>query len=140
MTTPTCSGTCLKVASLVISAETSIPCNGGVGSVDIAAQSDLTACTTGITWTLVSWDTAAFTSVSLSSSGVLAFTSTIAAVAGTFYEFIGKVHCNSTLLSQYFKITVPIKNLCYGTAPCSTGFFCNTCTGGCVAEVDVELF
>lgn len=133
---PTCSD-CLRAASIIVSPSESVTGCGDTGSVDILSLSDFSICETSITWALVSYDTDAFTDVTLV-DGVLEFTTTNAAVSGTFYEFIGKVHCTGTLLSQYFKVTVPIKNLCYGVV-CSEGLVCNPCTGGCISEVDVEV-
>lgn len=130
----------MKVASVVLLPADSVgPC-GDAGGVDIAALSDLTICTTAVTWALVSWDTAAFTSVSINSSGVLSFTSTSAAQAGTYYTFTGVVYCPDTVLSQYFTVQVPIQDLCYGVT-CLLPMVCNPCTGACLsAAPDVEVF
>lgn len=132
------SADCLQVASIIVPPATSITGCGGEGSVDVGAESTLTACTTSITWSLISWDTTAFTDVAIDSDGVLTFTSTNAAVADTYYKFIGKVHCSGSLLSQYFTVTVPIKNLCYGVT-CAESLSCNPCTGGCITPPDVEI-
>lgn len=114
-----------------------LPC-GGSGTVDIGALSDLTACTTTVNWGLLSWDTDAFESVSINSSGVLSFTTTTAIELNHFYTFTGKVTCDDTLLSQFFTVQVSVKNACL-TVMCSGDQICNPCTGTCIDPPDVEL-
>lgn len=135
------SGTCLRVPrNMLISAEDSIAGCGQSGELDIAALSDLTACTGTVTWGLyATWDTAAFSSASIDAAGVLSFTSTEAAQLSTPYLFTGVAACPDTLLSQYFEVTIFIKNECSPSTVCGEGFVCNPCTGSCVAEVDVEV-
>ncbi len=135
------SGTCLKIPrSIVVSAEDSVAGCGGEGTIDIAAESDLTGCTTSINWGLYNtWDSAAFEDASLNSSGVLSFTFSDSAQLNTPYLFTGVVTCEDTLLSQYFKVTVYVKNLCVASTICAEGQTCNPCTGLCADEIDVEL-
>lgn len=138
---PDCpSGNCLKAASVVVQGESSVAGCGASKTFDIGTLSDLSVCETTITWSLISWDTTAFTSVSINSSGVVSLTTTNAAAAGTAYQVVGKVFCNSTLFSQYFTLTIIVRNLCYGVVCSGATPYCNTCTGGCLADLpDVEL-
>lgn len=140
VTTPSCpSGDCLRVASFPVDPETSVlPCNH-TGTVDIAAESDLSICTGTLVWELISWDTTAFSGVTISDAGVITFTSTSAAEVRKYYEFVGRVFCTGTLLSQFFTILVPIKDGCYGKV-CPSGQVCDPCSPTqCIASPDVEL-
>ena len=138
---PSCpSGNCLMVASLIVNPDTSaLPC-GGNASVNVAAESDLTKCTTGVNWGLLSWDTDVFTAVSISSAGVLSFTTTTSTALNTFYVFTGKATCTGTLLSQYFTVKVAVRDACISTICSVAGQVCNPCTGLCIDPPDVELF
>lgn len=145
VSTPSCpSGDCLKVASIVVNPSSSVlPC-GASGTVDIGAESDLDICTTGINWYLLpvsegGYDEDAFTGVSLSSSGVLSFTTTSLTALNTFYRFNGKVTCSDTLLSQYFYVLLSVKNACLEIV-CPDGQTCSPCDGTCIDDApDVEL-
>lgn len=143
-TTPSCpSGTCLRVASLIIHSNNSIlPC-GSSTTVDIAASSDFTDCDGTISWYILTpaqggYDSDAFTSVSISSAGVLSFTTTNVIQLNTFYTFIGKVVCSDGVLSQYFTVKFAVKNACLGIV-CPEGEVCDPCDGTCGAAVDSEL-
>lgn len=130
------SGNCLKIASAITTAV--LPC-GVNDSFDILAVSDVDICSSSIIWGLISYDTAAFTDVSIDSNGVLFFTATTAATPRAYYVFSGVATCSGTTISQYFTIKVPIADACYGKV-CPDGETCNPCTGLCGAIPDVELF
>lgn len=124
---------------MVIPPQSSVgPC-GSAFTVDIGAESDLTACETSINWYILSYDEVAFTGVSINSSGVISGTTTNAAVVGSSYTFIGKVTCDDSLLSQYFTVKMFIKDLCFSVV-CPEGESCNPCDGTCGTPDDIELF
>lgn len=119
---------------MTINPSTSVlPC-GVAGVVDVGAESDLTNAVGTPVWSVVAYDTTAFTSVSISSAGVLSFTSTADAVPGVFYDFVIRVVDPGSLLSIYAVIKVPIKDACFGVN-CATGETCNPCTGACLPDV-----
>lgn len=131
---PCPSGNCLFVPGMTINPSTSVlPC-GVAGVVDVGAESDLTNALGTPVWSVVAYDTTAFTSVSISSAGVLSFTSTADAVPGVFYDFVIRVVDPGSLLSIYAVIKVPIKDACFGVN-CATGETCNPCTGACLPDV-----
>lgn len=115
-----------------------LPC-GTQFSSDIGAASDTTICTTSITWGIVSYDEDAFTNVAVDSDGVVTGTTTTAMQLNTFYEIIGKAICTTTLLSQYFKVKISVKNACLDTICEDPEQVCNPCTGTCIDAPDSEL-
>lgn len=135
--TPTCpTGNCLKVPNITIDPLTSVlPC-GGTFSVDFGTLSDLSFCTTGIVWTVISYDNTIFTGVSINAAGVLTGTTTAEAAnhVSEFFEIVVKAMCVDTILSVQRTLKIPIKNACLTTV-CVEGFHCNPCTGGCIANV-----
>lgn len=138
--TPSCpSGDCLQIASLTIHSNSSVlPCSGSF-SADVGAASDTSICTTTVNWGIVSYDEDAFTNVAVDSDGVVTGTTTTAAQLNTFYEILGKATCTTTLLSQYFRVRLSVRNACLDVI-CDSGFTCNPCTGNCVEdEPDSEL-
>jgi hypothetical protein len=139
--TPSCpSGDCLQVASLTIFGNSSIlPC-GSSFTTDVGAASDLSICTTTVNWGIVSYDEDAFTNVAVDSDGVVTGTTTTAMELNTFYEILGKAVCTTTLLSQYFKVRISVRNACLDAAPCEDpDQVCNPCTGTCIDAPDSEL-
>lgn len=119
-----------------------LPC-GGSFIVDVGAESDLSNCTTGVNWyilppSLGGYNSDAFESVSINSSGVLVGTTTNAIELNTFYTFTGKVTCSDTLLSQYFTVKLAVNNICLEVV-CGEGLICNPCDGSCIEPPDVEL-
>jgi hypothetical protein len=129
---------CLQLPTMVIPAETSVPCNSS-GTVDIGAESNLDACETSINWWVDTWDDIAFENVEIDSNGVLAFDSTNSMVAGQSYKFTGRAACASTLVSGYWQVTLIGKNLCYGINCPDEDTDCNPCTGVCEESDDVEV-
>lgn len=133
------SGNCLRVPSITVLPQDSVSGCGATGTVDILAESNLDICETTVNWYLLSYDTAAFEAVTLT-TGVLEFTTTNAALVGSSYTFTGRVTCEGSLLSQYFTVNVFIKNLCLGVLCVTEGESCDPCSGECVETPDVELF
>ena len=131
------SGNCLRIGSAIITAV--LPC-GVNETFDILAISDVDICETTILWALLSYDTAAFSSASINSSGVLSFTTTSAATPRSYYTFTGVATCSGTTISQYFTIKVPIEDICYGHVCADVDTICSPCSGVCVDITDVELF
>lgn len=140
VTVPACpSGNCLRVASLVVTPSNStLPC-GGAFSISIGAESDVTACTTGVNWYIINYNEDAFDNIVISSTGVVTGNTTSTISLNTPYTIVGKVTCDGSLLSQYFYITFFVKDVCF-EIECSGTQECNPCDGTCQEPVDVELF
>lgn len=125
------SGVCIFVPSLVISGESAPNCGNVAFTIDMAANSDLSACSGDINWALfTTWDHVAFSSMSIDSDGVIHGVTTADAVPATFYILSGLATCSNSLLSTYFTVSLPIANPC-GVVLCEDGQACLPCTGEC---------
>lgn len=140
---PSCpSGNCLLIPTrIVLDPNTSVlPC-GGVGVLDIPNVDgyDVSNCGGSIVWSVVSYNTTAFTTVSVNSSGELTFTTTSNAVVGSFYSIVVKALCDEApYLSQFIEIRIPIRDACL-LAVCDSGEHCDPCSGFCVPDEGPDL-
>lgn len=131
----TCTG-CLKVVSLRIGCDDGPDPCGDTGSIDLSTYNDLSACD-GCTpvYSLVSYDEDGFASATVSSVGLLEFTTSDNYVRHEEYSIIYKVDCPCDILSATGAVYICMKNPC---DPCDEGEECNPCTGNC-DPIDPEI-
>lgn len=135
---------CLKACNALIYGADSVgPCSQ-VGQFDLTTLSHtLTGCSGTVTYSLESED-GLFTNVSVTSVGILSWTTGDETTVDQFGEINFRITCTSDCNSQdslnavgYVKIQV--KNLCNGVV-CDPGNVCDLCDGTCVAQtIDIVV-
>ena len=130
---PTCED-CLKIVSLRYAcADGPAPCGGSEGTLveDLALLNEVTACDCGTAiYSIDSYDTDAFSSVTITSGGVLTAVTTSNFINKKEYLIVYKVDCPCSILSGTGNIYVCMKNLCVGS-DCASGEYCDQCDGLC---------
>lgn len=133
--TPTCpedSCDCLIAANLILNAKDSTaigPC-GKTGVFELDPFNTNTAgCVETLTYQLIQYDSEGFSSVTVSSTGTVTFTTADTAEGDTYYNIIYKIICESKGLASFGYLTIGIKDLCEFVS-CSSGT-CDKCTGDC---------
>lgn len=141
---PSCED-CLKLVSLRYAcANGPAPCGDeGTGTLveDLSLLNDVSACDCGddAVYTIVSYDETAFSSVTITSGGVLTVVTTDEFVSKKEYLIVYKVDCPCNILSGTGNIYICMKNLCAGVN-CADGEYCDQCDGLCKdSESDLGL-
>jgi|WetSurMetagenome_2_1015567.scaffolds.fasta_scaffold89354_2 hypothetical protein len=143
ITDPNCED-CLKIVSLRYAcANGPAPCGGDEGTLveDLSLLNDVDACDCGedAVYSIVSYDTDAFESVTITSGGVLTAITTDNFVSKKEYLIVYKVDCPCSILSATGNIYVCMENLCAGKT-CDDGEYCDQCDGLCKeSESDLGL-
>lgn len=124
----TCSG-CLKAVSLRVGCDGGpLPC-GNTQEIDLAEYNDTTACDgCDAIYTVHSYDTAAFASVTITSAGLLEYETTDLYERYKEYDIIYDIDCPCSILSASGRIKVCMKHPC---DHCDSDEVCNPCTGDC---------
>lgn len=129
----TCTG-CLKVYSLRVPCDTGPAPGGGVDGtliIDLSDTNDVTACDgCAVEYSIFSYDNVFWTSVSVTSGGVLTAITSSSFVSREESEIMYKVTCPCSKLSAYGSVFVCKEDLCIGVT-CPEGEACNQTTGVC---------
>lgn len=113
------------------------PC-GGEGILDLYSFIDLTECNSGDpVFTIVS-SSSAFEDVEVSEGGILTYTTTSGATPGLSFPIVVEVSCPAYNIENETTISVYIENLCTDVV-CADGESCDSCSGDCVSDGDVDL-
>lgn len=133
ITDPTCED-CLKLVSIRYAcADGPAPCGGSEGTLveDLSLLNDVEACDCGdAVYSILSYDTEAFSSVTITSDGVLTAVTTSNFTKKKEYLIVYKVDCPCSILSGTGNIYVCMKDLCAGNN-CASGEYCDQCDGIC---------
>lgn len=129
---------CLKLCSITVnplSDDAVGPC-GATGSLDISSEDtyghDFCACGANtLQWGIEAFESEYFLSVSISSAGVLSWTTQNAGVEGGIGCIIVAAVCGN--LKVYTTVLVGIKDPCYNKL-CSPTETCDPCSGNCLAN------
>ena len=106
------------------------PC-GGIGSLNVASiQENISVCTGNTTYSIYSFSTDGFATVTITSGGLLSYTLSSDANVGSYYEIIYRIKCDVGGYGGYGVIQVSPLDLCL-TANCTPSQTCNKCTGDC---------
>ncbi|MDG1314753.1 MAG: hypothetical protein P8P29_04410 [Flavobacteriaceae bacterium] len=136
-----CGEDCLVVASPVVPPLEGVgPC-GKTATLDLTAFNTYTACTGSIVHKLLEYDTTAFTSVSISSTGELVYVTSSVAQANSYYDIAYKVVCTTSAIGGFGIVRVGIKDVC-NVIVCSEGQNCDPCTETCVnktANMSIQI-
>lgn len=131
---------CLKVVSLRYSCtDGPSPCGDSL-VVDLSEYNDVTACDCGsVVYSIKSFDTEAFSSVSVTSGGILTAVTSDNFVNREEALIVYKVDCPCNILSATGNIYVCKKNLCANVL-CDAGYYCDQCDGECKeASSDLDI-
>lgn len=122
---------CLQAVSLeYLCSEGPAPC-GDTLVVDLSLYNDNDAvCDCGAVYSLVEYDTNAFSSVVLTVGGELTVTTTDTYVKRERYTIVYKVDCPCNLLSKTGKVIICKEDLCAGVI-CAENEECDPCDGIC---------
>lgn len=113
------------------------PC-GGAGTLNVAALNDFsTTCTGNVTYSIFSYDTDGFNSISITSGGLLSYELSDLANVGTYYAVTYRVRCDNEGVGGYGVIQITPDDLCL-TSNCTPSQTCDKCTGDCV-NISVDL-
>ncbi len=138
--TTSCEG-CLKLSSLRYTCtDGPAPCGDSL-VVDLSEFNDVTACDCGTSaqYSIVEFDTDFFTSVTVTSAGVLTAVTSNDFTAWEEGMIKYRVNCPCNILSGTANIYVCKKDLCAGVT-CDSGEICNQCDGTCIAaESDLDI-
>lgn len=121
---------CMKVQSPVIQPKDGVgPC-GKSASLDMAAINNYSACSGDTVHSLLSYDKIGFSSVTMTSAGVIEFVTSDIAVPGSYYNITYKAICETIHIGGFGTVRVGINNLC-STVVCEEFEVCNSCSGVC---------
>lgn len=130
-----CSG-CLQVNGATMScANGPSPCGGvnGTGQIDLGAINTLTVCTGVPVWRIKSFDTNAFTSVTITQAGILDFVTSNWFVYGKEFIIVYEVDCPGQIHRAEAEVKICFNNPC---GPVCRQ--CNPCTGACIFANDAN--
>lgn len=113
------------------------PC-GGVHIINVDDLNNFSvSCTGNVFYQLYNYDTDAFTSVVITSNGVLTYTLSDQAVPGVYYSIVYRARCDNEQVGGYGVIQTTPKDLCLASN-CTISQTCDKCTGDCV-NIAVDL-
>lgn len=145
---PSGSECCLKACNGVVYCENGVgPC-GAVGTYDLSLLShNTTGCKDSVKFYLEKWDDTFFDSVSLTTAGVLTWTTGDESTVDKYSEVCFRMKCTAkdacadcVTLNSLGYVNIGIKNLCTAQECTVDGEECNLCTGGCEPTApDVEI-
>ncbi len=114
-----------------------IPC-GGIGNLDVDALNDFSStCTGNIVYSIYSYNSDYFNSVSITSGGLLSYELSSDAEPGLFGDIVYRVRCDQENVGGYGVIQVSARDLCL-TSNCTPQQTCNKCNGLCV-DIPIDL-
>jgi hypothetical protein len=122
---------CFIPANYVVLREDRVPPCGGEHSFSLTSLNNyFTPCTGNILYSLYSFDTDAFNSVSITSGGLLTYEFSSLAEPGKHYSINYRARCDNENLGGYGVIQTSPEDLCL-TSNCTPSQKCNKCTGDC---------
>lgn len=128
-----CAG-CLVVNNVTIAcSDGPDPCGGanGTGQIDLGALNDLTVCSGIPVWSIKSYDSNAFTSVTITPAGILDFVTANWYENGKEYEIVYEVDCPEQVHRAEGIVKICFNNPC---GPICKE--CNPCNGNCLYAND----
>lgn len=129
---------CFIPANHVVAIEDRVlPC-GGSQIINVAALNDFSeSCTGNVFYSLNSYDTDAFSSVTITSGGTLTYVFSAEASPGTYASITYRARCDNESVGGYGVIQTTPKDECL-TSNCTPSQTCNKCTGDC-ENIPVDL-
>ena len=136
-----CSTACVNcfipVNHVVSAADRVAPC-GGSDIINIGALNDFTTtCTGNVFYSLSSFDTDAFSSVTITAGGTLTYVFSSDATPGSHYSITYRVRCDNENVGGYGVVLTSPLDLCV-PSNCTPAQTCDKCTGDC-ENIAVDL-
>ncbi len=129
---------CFIPANYIVPASDRVAPCGGSDTITLSdIQTNIGVCTGNVTYSLYSFSTDGFNSVSITSNGALTYELSSDAEVGTYYEIIYRIRCDVGGYGGYGVVQVTPDDLCLNSN-CSPSETCDKCTGDCV-DIDVDL-
>lgn len=132
---PNCLDNCLKISTLRVGCDDGPEPCGDTMEIDLTEYNNVTASPCAVVYSLKGYDQTAFSEVTLTSEGLLTFTSTTTFVKNTEFKITYRVDSPCSILSDQADVFICMKDLCKNT---DCPGYCDKCTGDCDPEISLN--